>query len=51
MVAHALIEDPLIFLMFGANIYVLIGFRVILAVIVSTCIYLFYDKYIELIKR
>jgi hypothetical protein len=45
MIAHALIEDPLIFLIFGANIYVLIGFRLLLAVIVYVCIYYFYDKF------
>jgi len=48
MVAHALIEDPLIFLVFGANLYVLIGFRLILAIIVFVCIYCFYEKFVEL---
>ena len=47
MIAHALIEDPLIFLIFGANLYVLIGFRIVLAITVYVCIYFLYDKFIE----
>lgn len=47
MIAHALIEDPLIFLIFGANLYVLIGFRIVLAIAVYVCIYFLYDKFIE----
>ena len=35
MIAHSLIEDPLLFVIFGANIWILIGIRVILAIIIS----------------
>lgn len=44
MVAHAMIEDPLLFVLFGANIYVLIFFRIILAIIVVLIIWLLYDR-------
>jgi len=43
MVAHAMIEDPLLFVLFGANITVLITFRLVLAIIVISLILLFYD--------
>jgi hypothetical protein len=51
MIAHAMIEDPLIFVIFGANIYVLIGFRVILATFVFTLVYYSYDKLIKISAR
>jgi len=35
MIAHSLIEDPLLFVLFGANFWVLVGIRVVLAVIFS----------------
>ncbi|AZV47427.1 nucleoside recognition protein [Nautilia sp. PV-1] len=35
MIAHSLIEDPLLFVLFGANFWVLVGIRLILAVILS----------------
>jgi hypothetical protein len=43
MVAHAMIEDPLLFVLFGANLTVLITFRLALAIIVISLILLFYD--------
>ena len=47
MIAHAMIEDPLLFVLFGANIYILIIFRLTLAIIVITLIFLFYDRIIK----
>jgi len=47
MIAHAMIEDPLLFVLFGANIYVLIFFRLTLAVIVIALILLFYDRLVK----
>jgi hypothetical protein len=35
MIAHSLIEDPLLFVIFGANFWVLVGIRLFLAVIIS----------------
>jgi hypothetical protein len=35
MIAHSLIEDPLLFVIFGANFWVLIGIRLLLAMIIS----------------
>jgi len=42
MIAHSLIEDPLLFVLFGANFWVLIGIRLVLAVIFSYMIVKFY---------
>ena len=44
MIAHAMIEDPLLFVLFGANLYVIIIFRLILAIIVIGIILLFYER-------
>jgi hypothetical protein len=38
MIAHSLIEDPLLFVLFGANFWILIGIRLLLAVTVSCLI-------------
>jgi len=35
MICHAIIEDTLLFVIFGANIWVIIGFRVFFATLVS----------------
>ena len=35
MIAHSLIEDPLLFVLFGANFWVLVVIRLVLAVIIS----------------
>jgi len=35
MIAHSLIEDPLLFVLFGANFWVLVGIRLFLAVVIS----------------
>lgn len=42
MIAHSLIEDPLLFVLFGANFWVLIGIRLVLAVIFSYMVVKFY---------
>jgi len=35
MIAHSLIEDPLLFVLFGADFWVLVGIRLVLAIIFS----------------
>jgi len=42
MIAHSLIEDPLLFVLFGANFWVLVGIRLILAVVFSYLVVRFY---------
>jgi len=42
MIAHSLIEDPLLFVLFGANFWVLVGIRLVLAVIFSYLVVKFY---------
>ena len=42
MIAHSLIEDPLLFVIFGANFWVLIGIRIFLAVLISWLVVRFY---------
>jgi len=42
MIAHSLIEDPLLFVLFGANFWILVSIRVILAVIFSYLVVKFY---------
>ncbi|WP_457755977.1 nucleoside recognition protein [Thermodesulfatator indicus] len=44
MIAHALIEDPALFIIFGANPWILIGLRIILAIIVSYGAVQFYTR-------
>jgi len=45
MIAHSLIEDPLLFVLFGANFWVLVGIRLFLAVVISYMVIKLY-KYI-----
>ncbi len=42
MIAHSLIEDPLLFVLFGANFWVLVGIRLVLAIIFSYFVVKFY---------
>jgi hypothetical protein len=42
MIAHSLIEDPLLFVLFGANFWILVGIRLVLAVIFSYLVVKFY---------
>ena len=44
MIAHSLIEDPLLFVLFGANFWVLVGVRLFLALIISILIIKLYTK-------
>ncbi len=44
MIAHSLIEDPLLFVLFGANFWILVGVRLFLAVIISFFVIYFYNK-------
>jgi len=44
MIAHSLIEDPLLFVIFGANFWVLVGIRLILAILISGIIVKFYSS-------
>jgi hypothetical protein len=44
MIAHSLIEDPLLFVLFGANLWVLIGIRLFLATIISYLVLKFYKN-------
>jgi len=44
MIAHSLIEDPLLFVIFGANFWALVIIRVILAIIVSYLVVKFYKR-------
>ncbi len=46
MIAHSLIEDTLLFVIFGANFWVLVGIRIILAIIISFTIVYFYNSFI-----
>jgi len=42
MIAHSLIEDPLLFVLFGANYWILVLIRLFLAIIVSYMVVKFY---------
>jgi len=42
MIAHSLIEDPLLFVLFGANFWVLVSIRLFLAVVFSYLVVKFY---------
>ena len=44
MVCHAIIEDTLLFVIFGANIYVLVIFRLILSTIIFFLVYFWYAR-------
>jgi len=44
MIAHSLIEDPLLFVIFGANFWALVGIRLILALIISWIIVKFHSS-------
>ena len=45
MIIHAVIEDTLLFVAFGANGWILVGFRLVTAIIVAYAITLLYKKY------
>jgi len=44
MICHAIIEDTLLFVIFNANLYVIVIFRLIAAVIFSFLLLKLYDK-------
>ncbi|SNR89271.1 hypothetical protein [Desulfurobacterium atlanticum] len=45
LISHAIIEDPALFMLFGANGFVMIGIRVILAITVSFFLTILYEKF------
>jgi len=46
MIAHSLNEDTLLFVLFGANFWVLVGIRIILTIIISFAVVYFYNIFI-----
>jgi hypothetical protein len=42
MIAHAIIEDTLLFVFFGADIFLLIGIRLFFAILVFVAISVYY---------
>ncbi len=47
LIAHAIIEDPALFIIFGANGFIMIGIRLILAVIVSFLFTILFKRFAE----
>jgi len=45
LICHAIIEDPALFMLFGANGLVMIGIRIVLAVIMSFLLTILYEKF------